>query len=367
MNYGKYEKEILELYDKNMSIDKNIAVDIIDMLFDINVEMCDEKECNKFSYMYGYCAEHYKKNKSHLIGKKKIVKEKIDSLDKNGLIVLCCIIIELSRSLSKENKILSNKLKEIECKLSNPKMPNSEYLLENNDYIINISSIKKKYPLKQSFLSNNYNDIIKFNLSNSKEIINNIICKKINDLIKSTKIPYDIEYYFSEYKKASNSYNKNKLKFRKITIIKQYLYSKIINHKVVDISKIKKLQSSYECITQNILLSLQDKYLMCFTREKTFDNMKYKNNLYFDFHGYIHIKNNMISQFAIEIDGIFHNDEINKKRDIIKNYYCWDNGISLLRINIYYCTENKLNYTKLITDFFNNIINNCSIITMHIK
>jgi len=90
-----------------------------------------------------------------------------------------------------------------------------------------------------------------------------------------------------------------------------------------------------------------------FEREKTFDDCKYINKLRFDF--FIPSKN-----LCIELDGEQHFRPIDffgglksyilsKKRDYIKNKFCRDNSINLLRIPYYEKDHiNKYLFYKLI-------------------
>lgn len=97
-----------------------------------------------------------------------------------------------------------------------------------------------------------------------------------------------------------------------------------------------KAQSSNERIIQSILDELNIDYI----REKRFDDCKYKYTLPFDFAIY---KNNELL-CLIEYDGKQHFEPVNyfggedefqliQIRDSIKNNYCHDNNITLLRFN----------------------------------
>lgn len=88
-------------------------------------------------------------------------------------------------------------------------------------------------------------------------------------------------------------------------------------------------QSKYEYETENTLKKFNIRY----KQEKTFPECKYKQILFFDFY---------LPDYrtCIEVDGQFHfeattlgNDYINQvKRDKIKNKFCSDNNIKLIRI-----------------------------------
>lgn len=95
----------------------------------------------------------------------------------------------------------------------------------------------------------------------------------------------------------------------------------------------EKNESSYVKYIKNILDDLN----ILYEQEVRFSDCKYKNTLPFDFG----IKKNN-KYFLIEYDGRQHDFgwmgnpstiEIQKKRDSIKNKYCIDNGIPLLRLS----------------------------------
>lgn len=96
--------------------------------------------------------------------------------------------------------------------------------------------------------------------------------------------------------------------------------------------------SVYEKIVKDILNDCNITYIM----EYTFDDCKYKKKLRFDFA--VFDKFNL--KFLIEVDGAQHFRplknyggkkafEEGKKRDEIKNKYCKDNGIMLIRLPFY--------------------------------
>jgi len=109
-----------------------------------------------------------------------------------------------------------------------------------------------------------------------------------------------------------------------------------------------------ECLINEILIDNKIEYIT----QKTFEGLKYKNKLYFDF--YIPTYN-----LCIEFDGLQHSKSYEwfggekglkdrENRDKIKNIYCEDNGINLLRIS--YFISNKIRgkikgkiYNKIIT------------------
>lgn len=105
-------------------------------------------------------------------------------------------------------------------------------------------------------------------------------------------------------------------------------------------------------IGENIISEILHKHKIRNEEQKTFSNLKYKSNLYFDF--YLPEYN-----LCIEFDGLQHSkayyffggeDGLNEriKRDEMKNKYCIENSIRLLRISysINYKTKNRI-YSKI--------------------
>lgn len=93
---------------------------------------------------------------------------------------------------------------------------------------------------------------------------------------------------------------------------------------------------SYESVGEKMIKEFLDVNNVRYKRQKTFNGCKHKNKLRFDF--YIQSLN-----ICIEFDGIQHYESIevfggekglieNKIKDNIKNKFCDDNNISLLRI-----------------------------------
>lgn len=86
---------------------------------------------------------------------------------------------------------------------------------------------------------------------------------------------------------------------------------------------------------------LESKFDIVFKREFTFDDLVYKNKLRFDF---AILDNNNYPKLLIEFDGKHHYQEIEyfksnlkeiKKRDELKNQYCKERNIRLIRIPYY--------------------------------
>lgn len=90
-----------------------------------------------------------------------------------------------------------------------------------------------------------------------------------------------------------------------------------------------------------------------FEREKKFMNCKYKRLLPFDFYFKAQLDNNKIIEICIEYDGEHHFNPIKtlggikrfnetKAKDIIRNEYCLNNNIKLIRIPYTYKSYNKI-------------------------
>lgn len=113
-------------------------------------------------------------------------------------------------------------------------------------------------------------------------------------------------------------------------------------------------QSFYELKTEEWLIEHNYKY----EKEATFDGCKHKRKLPFDFK--VFIKNDLYC--LIEIDGNFHyrpqyslkRFEEQKKRDEIKNIFCKNNNIPLLRIN-YWRFRKPYSYKNILQDFLNSL------------
>ena len=116
-------------------------------------------------------------------------------------------------------------------------------------------------------------------------------------------------------------------------------------------------------IGEGIISEILSENKIKFEEQKNFNNLKFKNKLYFDF--YLPEYN-----LCIEFDGLQHSKSyyffggeealINRiKRDKIKNQYCLDNNIKLLRMSyqISYKTRDRI-YSKIerkIIDILNEI------------
>jgi len=246
-------------------------------------------------------------------------------------------------------------------------------------------SKKKKYyidDVKELLKKNKYFDILPFNnyigyrqkikvlckkeshlsiKSISHLLNNNVNCcfcsKKYkythNEWINSCNITHNYKYDYS-----LSNYINNKSKVDIICPKHGKFTQRAFSHK--NGSGCKKCNKS---IGENIIFEILSKNEIKFEEQKNFNNLKFKNKLYFDF--YLPEYN-----LCIEFDGLQHSKSyyffggedalINRiKRDEIKNNYCIENNINLLRIShqINYKTRDKI-YSKIerkIMDILNEI------------
>ena len=120
----------------------------------------------------------------------------------------------------------------------------------------------------------------------------------------------------------------------------------------------------YFSLGESNIIKYLNKNKIAFTKEKVFEDLEYINKLRFDFY----IPNN---NTIIEFDGKQHflpsftnkkeesikNLELNKFRDSIKNNYCKENNIPLLRINY----KDKRKIEKILDEWFNDYPIDCEI------
>ena len=152
-------------------------------------------------------------------------------------------------------------------------------------------------------------------------------CRKTNEEFIDVAIKnhgYKYDYSLIDYK---NAYTKVK-----IVCHKHGVFYQSPKHHLYGSGCPKCNQSKGEITIEKYLIKNNIKY----TEQKTFDDCKYKKLLLFDFYLYQY-------NICIEFDGEQHFNprkhfggikslELQQKRDSIKNQYCKDNNIKLLRI-----------------------------------
>jgi len=256
----------------------------------------------------------------------------------------------------------------------------NNYLKNNKYYILN-----EIYELDNQLLSNKYRQydfnkiidqkvkyIIIFYKNNQDKYINKIInndiinwFEKNNDLdditnesrlqrmIKKCDILKKIEKYNTLINRFHHEYE-NLFK-----LVSKFIKDSIICDKLLSYN-FNGIYSHIEEYIYEHLIFLFKKYnfFIYITREKIFIDNCYINPLRFDFFGIIYCNNAYFMEFVIEYDGIQHwsgwkNNKNNRKyintNDILKDFYCWKKGISILRL----CYED---FDDI--DQFKNYINN---------
>ena len=152
----------------------------------------------------------------------------------------------------------------------------------------------------------------------------------INKFISVHKDKYDYDCSIIDKNTTTKSY---------IDILcgKHGVFTQRINHHMSGTGCPKCRESKGEILVNEVLCNIGLVYNIDFFRQKTFDNLVFENNLFFDF--YLPKYN-----LCIEYDGdqhfkpvaIFGGDQTHRKiveRDNIKNEYCQKNNIHLLRFN----------------------------------
>lgn len=179
---------------------------------------------------------------------------------------------------------------------------------------------------KHGFFEESLNNIVRHNLGCSKcayEISNqrkrNRVIEKLEKLLENTNLSFNPK----DYKNANTPIrifdSKHKKYFKRAP--GKFLYE-------------GRLASPFEQVShgESVISSILEKENISFTVEKTFDDLKYKNNLFFDF---------FLDEYKIliEHDGTQHYDsdsiffeEDNIKRDSLKDEYVISNNMRLLRI-----------------------------------
>lgn len=123
--------------------------------------------------------------------------------------------------------------------------------------------------------------------------------------------------------------------------------------------------SKYENIIFSILSSHPD--ILYFIDEKDFTDLHVISNLRFDFFCILKNNSGLFVPFIIEFDGIHHWKGFNSfdsfyfmKHDIIKDFFAWYNGFSILRIS--YKSNSETRISSVINDFISLLKSNNSII-----
>lgn len=196
-----------------------------------------------------------------------------------------------------------------------------------------------------------------------ESLIYNIDTLKGNDIVtpKNSYSIYNIKKFIKDNKYTcellSNEYRNKKTKLKLKCECGEIFYTTWNSLKFQHTYRCRKCsrkQSFYELKTEEWLMENSYKY----QKEVMFEGCKNKRNLLFDFQ--VFLKNGKYC--LIEIDGIFHyrpqysveDFKKQKERDEIKNKFCRDNNIPLLRIN-YWRFREPYSYKQILKDFLDSL------------
>ena len=176
------------------------------------------------------------------------------------------------------------------------------------------------------------------------------IKKKCVENNEDMDMPREVSKSFKTYTKLHDEIQQRNNFIDSVETIK----NNMIRNDEINI-KCKNVKSDENMILHN-LQKISRKIPLCFCREKTFEDLKNKSRLRFDFYGFLYIESGYICQFVIEVDDKSHWCKNNNFNDMHKNFYCWLNGINILRIDTTKCMRNKLSYKKIIKKFLKTIV-----------
>lgn len=280
--------------------------------------------CTSIQYKIGLCYEHYTPNKYN-----DIIKQ-INNSDTDKL-------HNIKQEINNKIKKLGKHKSKIKRELNNMKISNQ---------ILYKSIIKKQFPFLENYeyKSLNYDDIINFvNYLNTRDLykiflkdincVEDVLNKPIEELNKNNarvilKYLYNKDKILNMQTNILTLYERRIYKY-KLKYLKKIIYNK--NNIIVTPNKCK--LNSY--ILFNKLLEKNINDLILILPEYRI-RVSYETYFY-DIYIMIRTKRQMFVEAFIEIDEKCHytnNVEYNK-RDIIKDIYCFNNCISLLRI----CTD----------------------------
>ena len=328
-------------------------------------------ECNNLQYKYGLCHEHYSIEKCNEI-LNMLYNLSIDdlSVNKNDINVRLKKIKYIYKNLKSK---INNK--HLNCQNLYNKTITSEYnFLKNFDYSY---LIKISYnDIMLTYLNFDVNKTITLYkdcdniFKNSQEIktyFDNLICNNNNnnnnnkndneylqDLYTCTYALFDLRQIIKKYK-GGLIYLLYELKLLKN---KRYILNEIIkykhdnNYKKIVGMNINNL-NSYK-LFRYILTNDITKHILMVTCEH---KIKINNRTaYYDIYMIIRTLNNICLEAVIEIDEKqhFNSTIIPNKRDIIKDLYSFQKGISLLRIST---NEVTCDTHTIVINFINKIVN----------
>lgn len=336
---------------------------IVDFILKIKCSECINLQCK-----YGLCHEHYSIEKCNNV---------LDNLynltihdlflNKNDINVRLKTIKYIYNEF--KNKI---NMRYLNCQYLYKEIIINKFKFLENYYYSYLTSTTYNDIIKE-YISYNANDLITLykdcnnNFKNFKEIkeyFDNLLCNN------SSKTEPDIEYLkdlrICNYKllhlqQIIKKWKDNLIYIlyeRKLLKCKRYILNEIIKYKhdnnyqkIVSIN-INNL-NSYK-LFRHILTNDITKYILILTCE--YKIKINKRNAYFDLYMMICTINNICLEAVVEIDEKHHMNKsiIDNKRDIIKDLYAFQKGISLLRISTNEVTNDTL---IIVINFIIKIIN----------
>lgn len=281
-------------------------------------------ECKNLQYKYGLCHNHYSVSKCDNI------LNILYSLNTDEL-------NEYNTKIKTKIKMIKNMFRKIKCEIK------KNY--KNLQYVTNVH-ITDKYKFLSKY---DYTSLIQYTYKEIIEEYNNLIndyeykqiYEKIN--IKIPNIENELIYLLYEHKLLKNKSN---------ILYKIILHKNDMNYKKIVSANTHSL-NSYKLFRSLINNNIKDKILLLTCEYK----IKIINRTaVFDLYMIICTKNNIYLEAIIEIDENHHmNKDINmNKQDIIKDLYCFNKSISLLRISTNDITDNIV---EKVINFINCVYN----------
>lgn len=325
-------------------------------------------ECNNLQYKYGLCHEHYSIKK-------------------------CNDVLDILYNLSIYDLFLNKN--DINVRLKTIKYMYNEFKNKINKGYLNCQylykeTITNEFKFLQTYdysnlITTSYNDIIEeylnfdvdelidlykncnSNFKNLKEIktyFDNLSCNNNSETDADTKYIKDLRicnYKLLHLRQIIKRWEDNLIYLlyeRKLLKNKRYILNEIIkykhdnNYQKIISMNINNL-NSYK-LFRHILTNDITKYILILTCEHKIKINK--RSAYFDIYAMIRTKNNMCLEAVIEIDEKqhFNTSILENKRDIIKDLYTFQKGISLLRISTNEVTNDTL---VTVINFINKIVN----------
>ena len=309
---------------------------------------CAHDNCNNTLYRYCYCSNHFKVNVNKLIQKTQNMDKLISSITENNRWILSKYLQENIIS----DYDYSHKIRTYYNRVLYP-ISFLKHLqdIENTDLELDDYNTGGKYAhvFKAKYINKNYETIVgRYDLisldsnqetkdddirSNSNKIYKTI--KTIDDAYiadKTLYTPYASNIDFTKYNichKNLNSHYDQYTYFIKLCVRNEISEGIKYKHNI----RTGHNANSNELLYNNIM-SLIKTYNIVYFKDEFISTLSFKNPLRFDIYGYLITTNNkQLMRFIIEYDEKHHFKDISVIiKDILKEYYCWQHGISILRI-----------------------------------